>query len=476
MRRTVLTAAGLLVGTALAIPTSAAAHGVAQRADLPIPEEFFSWGAAIVLIVSFLLLGFFWPKPKLEDDSWRPIRFGPAQALVSKPVRVLAATVGGLLFLLVLWAGFAGVQTPAANLTPTFVYVIFWVGLVLLSVLFGDVFRALNPWAAAARPVAWVATKAAGTPMPAPLEYPERLGRWPAAVGLLAFVSMELVYDDPDLPRNVAVATVIYSICTWIGMALYGIDRWLDRGEAFSVYYNLFARISPLATRDGVLGVQRPLAGLARLDPAPGTVALVAVIIGSTSFDGFKEGPTWVGWSADVNDFFASLGFSPQWALQLSSLVGLIGLILVVVLFYRLGVAGARSVGGGFTTNELANKFVHSLVPIGLAYVAAHYMSLLLFQGQAAGYLASDPLGRGWDLFGTVEDGIDYSVLGAEGVWYWQVGFVVVGHIAALTLAHDRALVLYDNVKLAVRSQYWLLGVMVGFTTFALWLLSQANA
>ena len=476
MRRWIRSFAGLLVGVALAFPASAAAHGVAQRADLPIPEEFFSWGAAIVLIISFLLLGFFWPEPKLESDSWRPIRFRPAQALVSTPARILAGAIGLALLFLVLWAGFDGVQAPAANFAPTFVYVIFWVGFVLLSVLFGDVFRAFNPWAAAARPVAWVATKAAGTPMPAPLKYPERLGRWPAVIGLFAFVCIELVYDNPDLPRNVAVATLIYSVFTWVGMALYGIDAWLDRGEAFSVYYNLFSRLSPLSTRNGVLGVRRPLAGLPALVPAPGTVALLAVIIGSTSFDGFKEGPTWTGWSDDLGDFFSSLGFSPQWALQLSSAVGLLGLILVVVLFYRLGVAGARSVGGGFTTRDLADRFAHSLVPIGLAYVAAHYMTLLLFQGQAMGFLMSDPLGRGWDLFGTVDNGIDYSVLGAEAVWYWQVGFVIAGHIAALMLAHDRALVIYDNVKLAVRSQYWLLGVMVGFTTFALWLLSQANA
>ena len=148
----------------------------------------------------------------------------------------------------------------------------------------------------------------------------------------------------------------------------------------------------------------------------------------------------------------------------------------MVLAVYLLGAWGAKTVGGGFGTERLARAFVHSLVPIALVYVAAHYMTQLLFQGQAMAYLGSDPLGRGWNLFGGADSGIDYGVIGATATWYWQVGFVVIGHIAALVLAHDRALVLYSDTRQAVRSQYWMLGVMVGFTSLALWLLSQANS
>ena len=150
--------------------------------------------------------------------------------------------------------------------------------------------------------------------------------------------------------------------------------------------------------------------------------------------------------------------------------------MLLIYGFYWLGIMGARSVGGGFTSERLARAFVHSLVPIALAYVAAHYFTLLLFQGQAIGFLASDPLGDGSDLFGTAGNQIDYTLIGANATWYWQVGFIVAGHVAGLILAHDRALALYDKPRLAVRSQYWMLAVMVGFTSLALWLLSQANA
>ena len=143
--------------------------------------------------------------------------------------------------------------------------------------------------------------------------------------------------------------------------------------------------------------------------------------------------------------------------------------------FYRLGLVGAKRIGGGGNPG-LPAAFAHSLVPIALAYVAAHYFTLLLYQGQAVGYLASDPLGKGWDLFGTAGLGIDLSLLSSTTTWYLQVAFVVAGHVLALALAHDRALVLYERTHLAVRSQYWMLAVMVGFTSLALWLLSQANA
>jgi hypothetical protein len=150
--------------------------------------------------------------------------------------------------------------------------------------------------------------------------------------------------------------------------------------------------------------------------------------------------------------------------------------VTLIAGFYRLGIAGARSVGGGLSEERLRRAFIHTLVPIAMVYVAAHYFTFLLFEGQAIRYLASDPFGQGWDLFGTASAAIDYSLLSQNGAWYAQVAFVVLGHVAALTLAHDRALVLYKgDAKLAVRSQYWMLAIMVGFTSLALWLLAQAG-
>jgi hypothetical protein len=452
------------------------AHGLVARADLPIPDWLFGWAAAMVLGVSFVALAVLWPEPKLADEHWRPLPGLLGRVPAGRAVEVVCGAIGVFLLGLVVYAGLRGTQSATANLAPTFIYVVFWVGLVPASVLLGDVFRAFNPWRAIGRAVGWVASKAAPDGLPAPLAYPERLGHWPAAAGVFGFATLELVVAGHDKPDTLAIATLVYSALTFVAMALYGVETWISRGEAYSVYFNLFSRLSAFETRDRVLGLRRPLSGLATFRPGPGTVALLAVMIGAVTFDGAAEAPIWTSIAPDMSNFFQDLGLSPKDALELTFFIGLCGAVALIYGFYRLGVIGARSVGGGFSTERLARAFVPSLVPIALAYVAAHYFTFLLFQGQAVSYLASDPLGHGSNLFGTAGQQVNYTIIGATGTWYWQVAFVVGGHVTALTLAHDRALQLYDRARLAVRSQYWMLAVMVGFTSLALWLLSQANA
>jgi hypothetical protein len=469
-------AAALALLAPAVAPDAASAHGLVVSSDLPIPEWLFGWAAALVLVVSFVALAILWPEPKLEGYRWRPLPGRIGRVLASRPLEIVQGAVGVFLLGLVVYSGLEGTQSIPANFAPTFVYVVFWVGLVPVSILLGDVFRAFNPWRAVGRAVGWTAKTAARTDLPAPLSYPDRLGRWPATAGLLAFAALELVVTDGSKPETVAIAALIYSALTFVGMALYGVETWIERGEAFSVYFNLFARLSPFERREGEVGLRKPLSGLTTLEPLAGTVPFVAVMIGNVTFDGGSETYLWTDVAPHVADFFESLGLSQRDALEAAFAVGLVAAIALVYAFYRLGVAGARTVGGGFSATRLANAFAHSLVPIALAYVAAHYLTLLLFQGQAIFFLASDPLGDGSDLFGTADRSIDYSVIGATATWYWQVGFVVAGPVATLTLAHDRALALYDQAKLAVRSQYWMLAVMVGFTLLAIWLLSQANA
>jgi hypothetical protein len=255
--------------------------------------------------------------------------------------------------------------------------------------------------------------------------------------------------------------------------AVFGTETWSRNGEAFAVYFNLFSRISIWETRDRVVGLRPPLGGLPRLDTPPGTVLFVVVMIGTVTFDGFSQGSLWKDVSvdlADALDGIVGLDAAPK-------VVGTLGLLVAVAaigLFYRLGIDGARSVGGDLDARHLRRAFIHTLVPIAMVYVAAHYLTFLLFEGQATFYLASDPFGEGWDLFGTADRAINYTYLSQNATWYLQVAVVVVGHVAALILAHDRALALYRDPKLAVRSQYWMLAVMVGFTSLALWLLAQA--
>ncbi len=469
-RRFVLLAGLVLGAAALLLPDAALAHGLVGRTDLPIPRWLFGWGAAAVLVVSFVGLAVLWPQPRFEHPTERRVLSLP------RFVEPLCGAIGLALFVVVVYAGLAGSQTPTNNIAPTFVYVAFWVGLVPLSVIFGDVFAAFNPWRAVARAVAWGAARVSPGGLPAALPYPARLGRWPAAIGIFAFAWVELVYAGRDDPSALAVLALAYAAAQFVGMSLYGIDPWTRRGDAFSVYFGLIARIAPLRWERGVVYRRRPLSGLTTLDVVPGTVALLAAMIGSTSFDGFSQGDTWNSISSELTPLFHDLGFGQENALEASFTVGLLGAVLAIGLLYRLGVAGMRFAGARMDARELAGAFVHSLVPIAVAYVAAHYFSFLAYQGQAIGYLASDPLGRGSDLLGTADATIDYGWITATAIWYVQVAALVVGHVAALVLAHDRALVLFRDPRLATRSQYWMLTVMIAFTSLALWLLSEASA
>ncbi len=458
--RLAVLAAGAMSAAVLA-PQAAQAHGIVQRTTLPIPELVFAYAAALVLVLSFAGLALLWPSPRLQDPPWRPLPAGIGRALGSEVVEVLCAAIGGALFAIVIYAGYEGGGSALDNLAPTFILIDFWVGLVFASALFGDIFRALSPWRAIR--------------LPGIRPYPERWGRYPAALALFGFAWIELVSGWGELPGDLTTAAVAYTIYTLAMQAVFGTEAWTRNGEAFAVYFNLFSRISVWETRDRVVGLRPPLAGLPRLEPVPGTVLFLAVMIGTVTFDGFSQGTLWKDLSVDLSgaiDGLVGLDAAPK----VVATVGLLAGVAAVGTFYRLGIAGARSVGGELDAAELRRAFVHTLVPIAMVYVAAHYLTLLLFEGQATFYLASDPLGRGWDLFGTSSRAIDYTYLSQNATWYQQVAFVVVGHVAALILAHDRALALYRDPKLAVRSQYWMLAVMVGFTMLALWLLAQATA
>ena len=139
-----------------------------------------------------------------------------SRLLVNSFTELLAGALGVFLLAVTVSAGLEGTDAPDRNFAVTFVFVTFWLGLVALSVLVGDVFRALNPWRAIAP--RWGRGQAGRGPgRGAAPRYPERLGRWPAVAGLIAFLWLELVYGQSGFqtigltPRTVAVATIVYS-------------------------------------------------------------------------------------------------------------------------------------------------------------------------------------------------------------------------------------------------------------------------
>lgn len=455
----------------LAAPAAAHAHGLAGSTDLPIPEWMFAWAAAIVLIASFVALGVLWPRPRLQQPRLRRL------FAIPRGVRPVCGAIGVAVYALVVYAALAGTTVPTANLAPTAIYVAFWVGIPLLSVLFGDVFALFSPWRAIYRALSGVARRISPGLDAEPMRYPAWLGRWPAALGLAAFGWVELVYVDRDVPATLGVLALAYGFVQVVGMSLYGERTWSERADAFGSYFNLCARMSPFETRGRELCLRPPLSGLPRLEQLPGTVALLCVLIGTTTFDGASNGALWVDVAPRLQEWFADLGLGPIAANEAAFTIGLVAAILIVGGLYQLGVQGMRTLDPRRDAGDLARSFAHTLAPIAFAYAIAHYFSLLVFQGQALIYLASDPLGDGSNLLGTANTQVDYGLITPTAVWYVQVAALVAGHVAGLVLAHDRALAVFrGDARAAVRSQYWMLAVMVGFTCMGLWLLSTVNA
>jgi hypothetical protein len=432
------------------------AHGLGGRSDLPVPLWLAQYSAAAALVVSFAMLITYWREPRLEGPAGngRPLpeavqRFADAPA-TRAGLRVLGLVLAAVT---VIVAAF-GPNSSGTNPAPTWVYVWFWVGLVPASLLLGPVWRLLNPL----RTISAGLARLAGDPhqeRTRPL--PPWVGYWPAAVGLVVFAWLELVYPYRDQPYTLLAFFVLYAWAQVAAAFRYGQD-WYARGDGFEVYSTLIAHLCPFGRRDdGRLGVRNPLAGLARLRPEPGLVAVVCVLLGSTAFDGLSRTRWW-------NDLILDADVTVSTLLGTAGLLGCIG--VVAATYTAATQAGEQyrpTRRDGDPNDRLDRQFVHSLVPILIGYTVAHYFSLMVFQGQMGYILASDPFGRGWNLFGTADWKMNLVLVSTTAIALMQVGAIVTGHVLGVITAHDRATALFKGRDKA-RGQVLLLVTMVFYT------------
>lgn len=418
-----------------------------------------------------MALGALWKTPQLESRSPGRGLGERVSRVVLGPVRIAAQTASVVLFAVVAAAALAGTTEPVESLAPTWVYVIFWLGVPALSVLLGNVWRALSPWRAIADAFVWMWERSGREARPL-AAYPERFGRYPGAVALLAFLILELAYSDPSSPRALALAIALYSYVALFGMLAFGREKWSERGEGFAILFAYIARIAPLRVRDGRVRATLPLTGLAGVERVPGSILFLAVALGSVGFDGYSRTTTWQDLVARVEaPYVFDRPGTGELLVTALNVAGLVAAIAVVLLAYLAATWVARSMVGARAS--LASQFALSLVPIALVYAVAHYFSLFVIQGQFLAPLLSDPLGRGWDLFGTASVQPDIGLLGPNTIWYVQATSLVVGHVAGLVVAHDRAVGIFRDRGDALRSQYAMLVLMVVYTVGGLWLLSR---
>jgi hypothetical protein len=433
------------------------AHGIGGQQDLPIPAHYAYIAAAAALLVSFGVLAFAWRTSRFRgDESGRPLWPWLARIIESRVTRGL---VVALALLVTAWIAMAAVFGQNTLVNPTFaaVYVALWVGLVPAALIFGPIYRLCNP-------LRWIhrgICRAAGIdPNAGLMPYPVRVGLWPAAGFLLAFTWLELVNPatSASLPAVRLWFGVLWAL-TLVGAAICGAS-WFAHADPFEVYSSLVARLSPFGRRtDDVLVIRNPLENLDGLVPQPGLLAVVSVLFGSIGFDSFKESPRWLGWAQQYSEHGSLLNTA---ALILFSAV-------VYVTFTLASIATAGL--GGIRRRDLPNLMAHSLIPIVVGYVIAHYLSFFVSEGIAFIQLFGDPLSRGWTLTSWA-DGIDkYTIYDhPTALAVIKVVSVITGHVLGVIAAHDRAVRLLPR-RHALLGQLPMLVVMVCYTLTGLWLL-----
>ena len=448
--RTLLTLLGGAAGgpaLLLAWPGVALAHQLNEKYQAPLPLAIYVGGAAFAVAMSFVFVILRnAPAPKTQAVG--------TPRTVPRWLRLTLNAIGLIGWVWIVAQTFLG-GAGDGDVASLFLWVYGWVALALISALLGPVWSWIDPFSTIHAILA-AAARRAGINGGASSPYPERLGRWPAAVGLAIIVWLELV-GRVEGGRSLGLFLVGYTVFTVGAMAYFGKQVWRAHGETFSVWFGILGRLAPFALNgepeDGRL-VRRPYAsGLLSARWTAADLALVAIGTGSIIFDGLSQTQAYF-------DLFEKNGLFGSDTVRdsITSLVFIGGLVLIVLLMSRrLGVA---ALGAG-------------LLPVAVGYLVAHYLSYLLVDGQRIIAALNDPLLRGQNLLpfdlGFWEPTLP---LPTSVLWSIQLAAVVGGHIVGAWAGH--AEMAHEEGGTTVAAQLPLAILMVALTSITLWSLGQA--
>ena len=500
----------LVVMLLVLFPDPAWAHAFGQRYDLPLPLWMFVTGGAAAVFLSFLVIALILKTDHAPGDypTFNLLRT-PVGRLLAHPAMVEAVRVIFVFFFfLTVVAGYIGDPSPYNNISVVMVWVVAWVGLAFVCSLAGNFWALINPWNALFRwGEKWFKRRDAGQDLSLNLPYPDGLGTWPAIIFFFVFAWMEITWPGAGVPGNVAVALSLYSGLTWLGMFLYGREIWLEKGEAFTVLYSLFARfaITEVRVRDreaaqglsvydiddetqGCINgygafyktpadqrewnLRLPGVGLRVANmPSITLMFFVLILLSTVSYDGYTETAHFQDTSLLIYNQILGHGQTASWIIDT---VGFSSFPLLFVAAYLVAMTLVGAVSGSLTKFDvIAPLFVFSIVPISIAYHLSHYISLLVFEGQLLIGRLSDPFGFGWDLFGTADYKVDLTLMSAKFVWFFSIIAIVAGHVAAVYLSHAEAIRLYGRPARALKSQIPMMVLMVAYTMLSLWIIAQ---
>ena len=470
-RRGSYRAASVTAAAFLSLPHTGWAHAFGERYDLPVPLAYFIAGAAATVALSFVVAALFMRSTSREpQQAGLVVPLGP----LLPTMRGAGQVIGLVLLAMIVTAGFIGTRNPEMNLAPVMVWIIWWVGLSFVTACIGNLWPALDPWRALFE---WTqaATRCAGLSngISLNLRYPVWLGAWPAVALLLAFVWIEVLYPHAVLPAQLARLALAWSAFTLAGMVCFGAGAWRRYADVFAIYFETLGRFAPLGPGPDVRSVVLRPWGRGLIDAPAVSLAMVGFVLAMLAtvlFDGLlgtqvmglaQRGLTaWLPQLADAKGYF----------------VGTTGLACVWLAFlgaYLLSCLTTARLAHERTTAEIAKLFALTLVPIAIAYNIAHYFTYLLVHGQLIIPLISDPFGRGWDLFGTLQYYPDIGIISARVTWQLAIVSIVVGHIISIWLAHRIALREFRTPREAVIASVPLTVLMVLYTVISLLVMAE---
>jgi hypothetical protein len=464
-----------------AFPSLAAAHSFGRIYNLPVPFWMYAYGAAAALLLSFLIAGFFASAP---ESATGPVSRDISRSRFVSALRFLRIVpllraIGLLCLVLCLLTGFFGTRDSYRNFNMTFFWVVFVLAFAYLTALVGDLYAAINPW----RTLSELIGRVWRGFVRGRLRYPPWLSYWPALALFMGFIWVELFAFVR--PFTLSYWLALYTGINLVGVWLFGVEAWFRHGEFFGVFLRLLAKMAPFDYEPGRgLRLRWPFAGLVETRLQSWSLLLfVLFMLSSTAFDGLRATVAWyrIFWGDATGLLTQYLGQNPlflfvklrPWYMAYETAWLLLSPFLYLGV-YLLFIAWSRRLGGGrHSLRELAFAFGHSLLPIALVYHVTHYYTLILTQGVKIVSLLSDPFGWGWNLFGTAGLFRAPFLPDLSWIWHTQVGLILFGHIVSVWIAHVEAMRLFPTRRDALWSQIPMLLLMVVFTTFGLWILSQ---
>ena len=452
MVRLVLAALCLLASAAPAL-----AHASGRGFVMLLPTGHVTAGGALAVLASFLAISIL-PRRKPAEPGPAQAAAGPSRAAVT----VSLCSVG--LIALIIVAGLLGPNDPAENLLPLAVWTLWWVVIVLLHPVLGNLWGALNPFTG---PEALIRRGS-----PPPFAYPGWLSYWPAVLIFLAFAWFQLVYPAPEDRDVLAAVLTAYLCASFAAVMLFGAASWLGKADPFAVFLRQLGAAAPF----GRQGLRLPGSGLLRLPPLPVSgVLFVLLTLSSITFDGFANTFLWLS-GVGVNP----LDYPGRTEMMGANTLGLLASFAVLALaFYAAVLSGWLWAGRPDGFARLCGRLVYSLIPISIAYHFAHYLGDTLVNLQYLALALNDPLQRGADLLGLghfhVTASFQNTASGTLAIFTAQTAAVVTGHVIGVVVAH--AMIVGTGLPRTelLKLELPLALCMVFYTAFGLWLLGTPS-